>query len=203
MAELPSPSTPMSRPDAHATGRSVLDRNISYGELANVPGIGPQMAGRPRRRKCGNAGRERQRQQQLIGEMKPNRGIGSMVLVEGSHCFIGNGLGRLTKPAIAREACRRVLVLGHKKNARARPGCGNAMRQDIDGDTKVPKRCPRSIHHALWNVSGQVCGDSGAGDLPQRAAVHHLDRIEPRSAAVDSDLTRDLAVADRIPSPSA
>jgi hypothetical protein len=41
-----------------------------------------------------------------------------------------------------------------------------------------------------------------AGDLPQRAAVRHLDRIEPRSAAVDSDLTRDLAVADRIPAPA-
>ena len=84
-----------------------IEAILSYCELADVPGMWSSdelVDPAPSPMKVENAGRERQRQQQLISEMKLDRGIGSMVLVEGSHCFIGNGLGRLTKPAIAREA---------------------------------------------------------------------------------------------------
>ena len=49
----------MVRLNADTTGPPLLDRNVSYRKLSDVPGISDQMAGRPRRREGRNPGRER------------------------------------------------------------------------------------------------------------------------------------------------
>ncbi len=46
--------------------------------------------------KSGSAGRERQWQEQLIGEVKLNRSLRGMMCAESSDRFVGHSLGRLS-----------------------------------------------------------------------------------------------------------
>jgi len=124
------------------------------------------------------------------------------VVAQSTHYFVSNGFRGFTEPPIAGEGCRHVLVFSHKKDASARAGCGNSLRQNMQGDTEVSQGRPRPVCHALWNMRRQVCGGGGAGDLPQRAAFRHPHRAKLRWVAVNSDFAADLAIADRIPAPA-
>ena len=92
------------RLDAHTARCSVLDRNAGDAELANDPGIGHEVPARVGHRELGGAGRDRERQQQLIGEVKLDGGCGSVMLTHRANHLVGDCFGRPSQPAIGGKA---------------------------------------------------------------------------------------------------
>src|SRR5665811_1042379 len=96
--------------------------------------------------------------------MKLNRSLRGMMCAESSDRFIGHRLGRLSQSAIGGEAHWQFLVLSHEKDAGAGTRSDDPMSLDVHGDAEVSKGRSHAVHHALRDVSGQVCGDRAAGD---------------------------------------
>ena len=92
------------RLDVHTARYSVLDRNAGDAELANDPGIGHEVPARVGHRELGGAGRDRERQQQLIGEVKLDGGCGSVMLTHRANHLVGDCFGRPSRPAIGGKA---------------------------------------------------------------------------------------------------
>ena len=129
-------STPTTGLDVHPTGRSLPDRNACHAELVEGPGIGHEVTRRARGRERGTPGRECQRQQQLIGEMKLDGGTAGMVFAESSHRLVRNCLGMPSSSAVGRKACCQLTVLGQQEDARAWTRSSDELWLDSQRDTK-------------------------------------------------------------------
>jgi len=190
---------PAARLDAYAAGPSLFDRNIGNAELPDGPGVGHEMSARTQSREGGDAACERERQQQLIGEVKLDCGIGSMVLAQSRDCFVGNGLGRLSQATISREAGNCFAIFGGEKNAGARTCRGHPLRLNINRHAELAERCRCAPRHALGNMSGQVGSDCATADSFQRTALPQLDRPRRGDNRSRQDSADDLTLANRIP----
>ena len=101
------------RLDAHTARCSVLDRNAGDAEPADDPGI--EVPARVGHRELGGAGRDRERQQQLIGEVKLAGGCGSVMLTHRANHLVGNCFGRPSQPAIGGKARFQGRIIGEQK----------------------------------------------------------------------------------------
>ena len=89
-------STPTARLNPHLIRLPRFDHDIGHAELGDYACVGDEMAGRPRHREGGGAGRKRQRHQQLIGEVKLDRGIRRVMRSERGRRFVGHRFGWLS-----------------------------------------------------------------------------------------------------------
>jgi hypothetical protein len=79
------------------------------------------------------------------------------------------------------------------------------LRFDFHRHAELGKRSSGAFCHALWDVSGQVCGDRSAYDALQWAGSYRLDRCQLPTVASGfgpSNFAHDLSTANRIPPPS-
>jgi hypothetical protein len=88
------------RLDAHKTGRAFLNNDVGNAELPDDPRVGHEMARRLGEGENGRAASDRERQQQLIGEMRLYGSSRGLMGEKGFDRLIGNGFGRLPAPAI-------------------------------------------------------------------------------------------------------
>jgi len=58
---------------------------------------------------------------------------------------------------------------------------GDQLRFDFHWNVEASKRRSRSLCHALWDMSGQVCGNRPARNSAQGSAIRHFDRLWARS----------------------
>ena len=132
----------------------------------------------------GGAGRDRERQQQLIGEVKLDGGCGSVMLTHRANHLVGDCFGRPSQPAIGGKARFQGRIIGEQKDAGAGTGRGDPLRLNVDCNAQIIQGCARPIRHALRNVRGQICRDRPAGDPPQRAALQRVQGIRPGGSLI-------------------
>jgi hypothetical protein len=95
------------------------------------------MSGRARHREFGGAGGDRERQQQLVGEMELDTGRRCVMLAQGGGRLLGDDFGRAAQPAIGGETRRQRCVVGGQEDAGAGIGRNDPLRLDVDGDAEV------------------------------------------------------------------
>jgi hypothetical protein len=128
-----------------------------------------------RHREDGRPCRDREWQQQLIGEVPLDGGARNMMLPQPCNRFVGNRFRRLPQSTKGGKARRERLVFGQEKYACTRAGGADPLWLDIDWYAQIAQSRARPVRHALRNMGRQVCGESTAADPPQRPARERLE----------------------------